>query len=154
MVKENWPGGYAMRTSASVTVLFLSSFLVSGFALAQQPETPPGSNETQTTPVQPDRTPQQSDQARERERKSAEDTRVKRDWTTQHDEDRTGMDRMRQQHMGRMMEDMDHRPNWRMQRDDEDMDRRSRYRDEDRPRRRVKICFEYENGDEFCRYRD
>lgn len=40
-VKENWPGGYAMRTSASVTVLFLSSFLVSGFALAQQPETPP-----------------------------------------------------------------------------------------------------------------
>ncbi len=55
-----------MRTSASVTVLFLSSFLVSGFALAQQPETPPGSNEIQTTPVQPDRTPQQSDQARER----------------------------------------------------------------------------------------
>jgi hypothetical protein len=56
--------------------------------------------------------------------------------------------------VGRMMEDMDHRPNRRMQRDDEDMDRRSRYRDEDRPRRRVKICFEYENGDEFCRYRD
>lgn len=146
-----------MRKSASATVLFLSSLLVSGFALAQQPETPPGSNETQTTPVQPDRTPQQSDQARETERKSAEDARVKRDWTTQRDEDRTGMDRMRQQHMGRMMEDTDHRTtggNWRMQRDDEDMDRRSRYRDEDRPRRRLKICFEYENGDEFCRYRD
>ncbi|WP_339029118.1 hypothetical protein WI604_31205 [Bradyrhizobium symbiodeficiens] len=95
----------------------------------------PGPNETQTTPVQPDRTPQQSDQTRERERKNAEDTRVKRDWTTQRDEDRSGMDRMRQQHMGRM-------------------DRRSRYGDEDRPRRRVKICFEYENGDEFCRYRD
>ena len=29
-----------------------------------------------------------------------------------------------------------------------------RYDDEDRPRRRVKICFEYENGDEYCRYRD
>ena len=147
-----------MRKSASATVLFLSSFLVAGFALAQQPETAPGSNETQTTPVQPDRTPQQSDQARERERKAAEDTRVKRDWTTQRDEDRTGMDRMRrQQHMGRMMEDTDHRTTggtWRMQRDDEDMDRRSRYRDEDRPRRRVKICFEYENGDEFCHYRD
>ena len=147
-----------MRNSATATVLFLSSLLVSGFALAQQPETAPGSNETQTTPVQPDRAPQQSDQARETERKSAEDTRVKRDWTTQRDEDRTGMDRMRrQQHMGRMMEDTDHRTtggNWRMQRDDEDMDRRSRYRDEDRPRRRVKICFEYENGDEFCHYRD
>ena len=109
-----------MRNSATATVLFLSSLLVSGFALAQQPETAPGSNETQTTPVQPDRAPQQSDQARETERKSAEDTRVKRDWTTQRDEDRTGMDRMRrQQHMGRMMEDTDHRTtggNWRMQR--------------------------------------
>lgn len=147
-----------MRVSALATVLFLSSGVVSGFALAQQPETTPGSNETQTTPVQPERTPQQSDQARERDRKSAEDTRVRRDWTTQQrDDDRMGMDRMREQHMGRMMEDMDHRTtggNWRTQRDDEDMDRRSRYRDEDRPRRRVKICFEYENGDEFCRYRD
>ena len=146
-----------MRKSASATVLFLCSCLVCGSALAQQSETAPGPKEAQTAPVQPDRTPQQSDQARERERKSAEDARVKRDWTTQRDEDRTGMDRMRQQHMGRMMEDMDHRTtggNWRMQRDDEDMDRRSRYRDEDRPRRRVKICFEYENGDEFCRYRD
>ena len=145
-----------MRVSALATVLFLSSGLVSGFALAQQPETTPGSNENQTTPVQPERTPQQSDQARERDRKSAEDTRVRRDWTTQQrDDDR--MDRMRQQHMGRMMEDMDHRTtggNWRTQRDDEDMDRRSRYGDEDRPHRRVKICFEYENGDEFCRYRD
>jgi len=27
------------------------------------------------------------------------------------------------------------------------------YFDEDRPRRRVKICVEYENGDEYCRYR-
>ena len=26
--------------------------------------------------------------------------------------------------------------------------------DDDRPRlRRVKVCFEYENGDEYCRYR-
>ena len=29
----------------------------------------------------------------------------------------------------------------------------SDYYDEDRPRRRVKICIEYENGDEYCRYR-
>lgn len=147
-----------MRKSALATVLLLSSSLVSGFAFAQQSEPAPGSNEVQTAPVQPDRTPQQSDQARERDRKNAEDTRVKRDWTTQQrGEDRMGMDSMRQQRMGRMMEDMDHRTtggNWRMQRGDEDMDRRERYADEDRPRRRVKICFEYENGDEFCRYRD
>ena len=29
----------------------------------------------------------------------------------------------------------------------------SDYYDEDRPRRRVKICIEYENGDEYCRYK-
>ncbi|WP_158670499.1 hypothetical protein [Bradyrhizobium guangdongense] len=147
-----------MRVSAIATLIFLSSGLVSGFAFAQQPEPAPGSNEAQATPVQPERTPQQSDQAREQDRKSAEDTRIKRGWTTQQrDADRMDMDRMRQRHMGRMMDDMDHRTtggNWRMQRDDDDMDRRSRYRDEDRPRRRVKICFEYEDGDEFCRYRD
>ncbi len=57
---------------------------------------------------------------------------------------------------------------WRMHRDDDDVDRGldrgyrgsdrdgygRRYYDEDRPRRRVKVCIEYENGDEFCRYRD
>lgn len=147
-----------MRVSAITTLIFLSSGFVSGFAFAQQPEAAPGSNEAQTTPVQPERTPQQSEQAREQDRRSAEDTRIRRDWTTQQrNVDHMDMDRMRQRHMGRMMEDMDHRTtggNWRMQRDDDDMDRHSRYRDEDRPRRRVKICFEYEDGDEFCRYRD
>lgn len=147
-----------MRVSAIATLMFLSSGFVSGFAFAQQPEAAPGSNEVQTTPIQPERTPQQSEQAREQDRKRAEDTRIRRDWRTQQrDEDRMDMDRMRQRHMGRIMEDTDHRTtggNSRMQRDDEDMDRRGRYRDEDRPRRRVKICFEYENGDEFCRYRD
>ena len=146
-----------MRISALVTILLLSSGLACTAAVAQQSENSPD-NQPQTTPVQPERTPQQSDQARERDRQSAEDTRVKPDWTTQQrDQDRMGMDRMRQQHMGRMMEDMDHRTmgrNQRMQRDDEDMDRHSRYYDDDRPHRRVKICFEYDNGDEFCRYRD
>lgn len=38
--------------------------------------------------------------------------------------------------------------------DDADRDRNNRgYFDEDRPRRRVKICVEHENGDEYCRYR-
>jgi hypothetical protein len=40
-----------------------------------------------------------------------------------------------------------------------DQERGPYYRDDDRyyesrPRSRVKICTEYENGDEFCRYRD
>ena len=35
---------------------------------------------------------------------------------------------------------------------DRDNDDRG-YFDEDRPRRRVKICVEYENGDEYCRYK-
>lgn len=58
--------------------------------------------------------------------------------------------------MGRMMgHDWDHRKagrEWRMHgEDDED----SGYHDEnDQPRRRVKICIEDENGDEYCRYRN
>jgi hypothetical protein len=140
-----------------------------------QPErTQPQSSqaETQNTPVQPPRTPQQADQARERERRSAEDTRLNRDWTArQQSEDQMDMDRMRQRHMGRMMDqdrmgrmmdqDEDHRTigrNWRLQ---DDTDRSARYGWADRseshyyrPRSRVKTCVEYENGDEFCRYRD
>ncbi len=147
-----------MRVSAAATVLFLSSCLVSAGALAQQAQSTPGTGQAQAVPVQPERTPQQSDQARERERQSAEDTRVNRDWTTQQrDDERMGMVRMRQNRMGRMMDqDMDHRTTGRssrMQRDDDDMDRHSRSFDDDRPYRRVKICYEYDNGDEFCRYR-
>jgi hypothetical protein len=68
--------------------------------------------------------------------------------------------------MSRMMEkmgrdmDRDHRMvgrDWRARPEDDRADRdgygRCSY-DEDRPRlRRVKVCFEYENGDECCRYR-
>ena len=35
---------------------------------------------------------------------------------------------------------------------DRDKDTR-RYFDEEAPRRRIKVCVEYENGDEYCRYR-
>ncbi|MGJ5041152.1 MULTISPECIES: hypothetical protein [unclassified Bradyrhizobium] len=153
-----------MRVPAAATVVLLSSCLLSAGAWAQQADSMPGTSQTQAVPVQPERTPQQSDQARERERQRAEDTRVNRDWTAQQrDDDRMGMDRMdmdrmRQHRMGRMMDqDMDHRTtgrNARMQRDDDDMDRRARSSEGDRPYRRVKICYEYENGDELCRYRD
>jgi hypothetical protein len=110
----------------------------------------PAANPPALTPVQPERSPRQSEQSRDQERKSAEDGQVGRDWRA---EPRDG-DRMGQRRMGRMNDedDSDHRTvgrNWRMQRE-----RGWGYYDEDRPRTRVKICTEYENGDEICRYRN
>jgi hypothetical protein len=107
-------------------------------------------NQPQLTPVQPERSPRQAEQTRDQDRKSAEDVQLGRDWRA---EPRDG-DRRAQRRMGRMNDDddSDHRTvgrNWRMQRDDG-----RGYYDEDRPRARVKICTEYENGDEFCRYRN
>lgn len=110
---------------------------------------PPVANPPQLTPVQPERSPRQSEQSRDQERKSAEDVQVGRDWRA---EQRDG-DRMGERRMGRMNDDdWDHRTvgrNWRMHRDTV-----RGYYDEDRPRTRVKICTEYENGDEICRYRN
>lgn len=46
------------------------------------------------------------------------------------------------------------------ERDDRGWDRADRdrehrgYYDDDPPRRRVKVCVEYENGDEYCRYKE
>jgi len=43
----------------------------------------------------------------------------------------------------------------RRDRDGDYADRNNKgYSDEDRPRRRVKVCVEYENGDEYCRYKE
>ncbi|MEK9280472.1 MULTISPECIES: hypothetical protein [unclassified Bradyrhizobium] len=170
-----------MRRSDLAAILFLMSGIIPVTASAQQttsdtnqstsqagPERPAqqsGQSQAQDTPTQPERTPQQSDQSRDRDRRNAEDTRINRDWTArQRGEDRMDMDRMRQR-QGRMMDqDEDHRTtgrNWRQ--DDDDMDRGRRYGSVDRsegryyevrPRPRVKTCIEYENGDEFCRYRD
>ena len=137
-----------MRILVIATLLLMSSALVSQ---AQEEEKSPVPNQSQLTPVQPERTPQQSEQARQEDRRSAGDVRVDRDWKAQQrDGDRMG----RRDQTGRMndRDDWDHRTvgrNLQMQRDDE----RSYY-DEERPRARVKICREYENGDEFCRYRN
>jgi hypothetical protein len=115
--------------------------------------------QAQTPPVQPERTPQQADQARQQGNRQAEDTRVNPNWTTrQRSDERMDMDRQR-----RMDQDRDDRTVGRHWRHDDEMDRGARYgaRDHDddrfydvRPHRRVKICIEYDNGDEFCRYRD
>jgi hypothetical protein len=43
----------------------------------------------------------------------------------------------------------------RRDRDGDYADRNNKgYSDEDRRRRRVKVCVEYENGDEYCRYKE
>ena len=158
-----------MRYSNLLAFAILFSGSVAPLAVsAQQPEAKPNENQVQTqnTPVLPERTPQQSDQARQQDNRSADDTRINQNWTTrQRGDERSDVDRMRQRQIGRMMDRCyDHNSdgrNWRRDRDD--MDRGSRYSRmdreegdyyEDRPRRRVKICVEYPNGDEFCRYRD
>ena len=145
-------------------------FVFSGFVFpvtvsAQQPDTSPSTSQAQppSSPVQPDRIPQQSDQARQQDNRNAEGTRINPDWTTrQRNDERADMERQRR--MDRHDQDPDDRTvgrNWR--RDDDAFGRGSRYGsmdrdggryDEERPRRRVKTCIEYENGDEFCRYRD
>jgi hypothetical protein len=146
-------------------------FLLSGSVLpvavyAQQSDSKPNENQVQSpstpqvqpqsTPVQPERTQQQSDQARQQDKRNADDTRINPNWTTrQGNDERKDMDRQR-----RADQDQDGRTvgrNW--HRDFDEPERGSRYRDEDRyyeprPRRRIKTCVEYENGDEFCRYRD
>ena len=145
-----------MRVFAAATILFLSSGLVPTFA--QEEGKSPATGQPQTVPVQPERSPQQSQQSREQDRDRGEDHQVGRDWRAQ-ERDADRMDRMGQNDTRRMRDNMrpdmdaDHRRvgrDWRSRPDDGYG--QGSY-DEDRPRRRVKVCFEYENGDEFCRYR-
>ena len=121
-----------------------------------QPDTK--SNQTTTAPVQPERGQQQSQQSREEDRDRGEDRRVGRDWRA-YPSDRNNMGQGRMRDRMERDTDSDHRTvgrDWRADPDDDraDRDRYGRgYYDEDRPRRRVKVCVEYENGDEYCHYR-
>jgi hypothetical protein len=146
-----------MRSFAAATALLLFSSLVPSFA--QNEANSPAVSQPRTSPVQPERTPQQSEQSRDRDRQRAEDMRVDRNWRAYpSDNDRGPMPQ------GRMSErmgdpDSDHRTvgrDWRARPDDDRTDRggygRDNY-DDARPQRRVKVCFEYENGDEYCHYR-
>lgn len=142
-----------MRVVAAATVLLLSSSIVThSFA-----KNAPAPSQSQNTPVQPEGTPQQSEQTREQDQKRNEDVHVGRDWQARHSDDlgdrpagRAHYDR-NDPTVGRSS---------RMERDDEldrgdrDWDRRDRWSDfREHARRRVKTCIEYENGDEYCRYR-
>jgi hypothetical protein len=150
-----------MRAFAVATILLLSSSLSPSFAQDQGKSASP--SQPQAVPVQPERNPQQSQQSREEDRDRGEDRQIGRDGGARpSDSDRMG--RMGQKDMGRMMDRMDREMDsdrrtvgrsWRMRPDDDraDRDRYGRGYDEERPRHRVKVCFEYENGDEYCRYR-
>jgi hypothetical protein len=136
----------AMKNGREVSVVVDSN---GQFQERQEGETSSAANSPQLTPVQPERNPRQAEQSRDRDRKSAGDVRLGRDWRTEPRDDY----RRSQSRMGRMNDedDLDRAAgrNRREQRDDG-----PGYYDEDRPRVRIKICREYENGDEFCRYRN
>jgi hypothetical protein len=155
----------AMRVFVLATVLLLSSSLCPSRAQEAGktlPATP------QTVPAPSDRNPAQPrDQHAERDRPGGDDREINRDG------------RMHRGDGGVMGQgDRDMGSGRRMQRDrddDRDSDKdRGRYgdrddrssprsdradqgrgygdpRDDDAPRRRVKICIEYDNGDEYCR---
>ena len=151
-----------MRVVAIVTILLATSCL--GPSNAQDQAQAPGSTQPQAVPVQPERSPSQSEQTRENKGDRADDRQVGRDWRVRPDRDdrggRSGQNEMGPDR-GRMRSDMDSERNtvgrdWHTHRDYDRADRNGYgedYYDDDRPRRRVKICVEYENGDEYCRYR-
>ena len=132
-------------------------------------------------PVRTDQNSEQPrDQRTGRDQSRADDREMGPDWRMRRgDGERMGRDGREMGSEGRMRrdgerigrDDREMGPDPRMQRDrdwdrgrysargdrdgdyaDRDNDDRG-YFDEDRPRRRVKICVEYENGDEYCSYR-
>jgi hypothetical protein len=185
-----------MRVLPLATILLLASTAGPSLAKQDQPNAPAQSqsqtapaqgqpqSQPQTIPVQPERTPQQSEQAGKEERERAEDGRIRESWKAEERDndhgDRTGQNRMDRM-MGRMdrdddamarMMDMCDRMMERMHHGirghDVDRDRNEGYRSSDnaerdgyakgydeehRASRRVRICIEDENGDEYCRYR-
>jgi hypothetical protein len=67
-----------MRVFAITTAMLLSSAL--GPVSTEEPGAAQGANQAQSVPVQPDRTPQESNQARDQERARGEDVQIGRDW--------------------------------------------------------------------------
>ncbi len=155
-----------MRIFILATVLLTSSSLYPLFA-QEEGKAPTGGPQT-GAPAQTDqKSPQQLDQRIGRDQPRADDREMGHDGRMHRgDSDRMGRD------------DRETGPDWGMHRDremgrDRDMDR-GRYRergdrdwdhadrdrdnrgyiDEARPRHRVKVCVEYANGDEYCRYKE
>ena len=112
----------------------------------------------------PARTDENAEQPRDqrtgRDQSRADDREMGPDWRMRRgDGERMGRDRSEMGSEGRMQRDRDWDRGRYSGRGDRDWDHADRdndsrgYFDDDRPRRRVKICVEYENGDEYCRYK-
>jgi hypothetical protein len=153
-----------MRVLILAALLLGSSSLCPSFAQEQaKPEqAKPPVDVPQTGPAA--RTDQNSEQPRDqrtgRDPSRSDDRETGPDWRMRRGGDeRMGRDRSEMGAEGRMQRDRDWdrgRYGARRDRDEDHADRDddSRgYFDDDRPRRRVKICVEYENGDEYCRYK-
>ena len=157
-----------MRILVLTTMLMASSLCP---AFAQQkgnaPSSAPSDRKSEAAPAQTD---QNSQQARNpqvgREQSRAGDREMDRDWRMHRDDDdnmsrsnrEPGPDwRMRDRDTSRGRDTDSYRFR---ERDDREGDRADRNRNDrdyyfgdDVPRRRVKICVEYANGDEYCRYK-
>jgi hypothetical protein len=155
-----------MRVFVFAAILLASSILAPSFA--QQEGTAPVAVPQTGAPAQTDQNPQQQqDQRTGRDQPRADDRGMGRDFRMHHGgDDRMGrddreMDRDRGTYHNREAggeRGMD-RERYR-DRGDGDRDRADRgrtnrdYSDQDRPRHRLKVCVEYENGDEYCRYKE
>ena len=148
-----------------VTILLATSSLCT--ALAQE-AAKPSIVPPQAAPTQPDQPPQR-DQRAERDRPRDDDREIGRDGRMRRgDSDRMGREDREMGEDRRMHRDRDDNRDGSKgrgryaDRDDsgnrgpDRADRGLRYGepdDEGRPRPRVKVCIEYDSGDEYCRYK-
>ena len=154
-----------MRVVLAAILLASSSLCPS---LAQEQGKPPVTA-PQTVPQPDQNSQQQRDQRTDRDQPRADDREMGRDWRMRRgDGDRMGRDDREMGPEWRKRRDRDddranHKDRGRYgdqgDRDNREWDRAVRehdyrgYYDEDRPRRRVIVCVEYENGDD-CRYKE
>jgi hypothetical protein len=153
-----------MRVLAIATALLLSASLGPSLAQPDQSQAQSTPGQPQTAPVQPERTPQQSEQSRGQDQKRGEDVQVGRDWRTQSRDGDMGrmtqsemlqiIERMARscQNVERMMEQM--HAGMRGGGMDQGQDRGYGHDQTDRSSRQSKVCIEYPNGDQLCRFRD
>jgi hypothetical protein len=148
-----------MRVLILAALLLASSSLCPSFA--QEQGKPPVEVPQTGAPARTDQNSEQPrDQRTGRDPSRADDRDMGPDWRMRRgDGERMGRDSRETGPAPGMQRDRDWdhgRHGARGDRDgdyaDRDRDNRG-YFDEDRPRRRVKICVEYENGDEYCRYK-
>lgn len=157
-------GENLMRVFVLAAMLLASSSLCPSFA--QEEGKAPAAGPQDGVPAQSDQNSQQPrNQRTGRDQPTADGREMGHDWRMHRDNgDRMGRDdgerdwRMHRDREAGGDRDMDRGRN--REREDRDWNRGGRdrddrgYFDEVRPRHRVKVCVEYENGDEYCRYRE